>query len=270
VLAVPHMAAQAEVHAEPVGADPDATALGQFEPLADVFFDLYRQAEVLAKDRLQAIRVAGLRRQVAAVMQLCRVGDQPLVEQARHAPTAQGREARRPVIIVRAVVADGRPRLGPGPVEQAQQAMVEDIQELFAGAVGIVALAFAHVLGDVQRQRAVGAAEAEKVLLQPRWLALASGVDRGQGGRGEGAVGLLPEAQRVVRQAQGLAQARQVRRFALDTPQRLEEIVFPGLLVHRIQGTHRVGRRPGLAFHRMISPRSVVRITVSVKLLIDT
>ena len=64
--------------------------------------------------------------------------------------------------------------------------------------------------------------------------------------------------------------ARQLGRFALDTPQRLEEIVFPGRLMHCIQGTHRVGRRPGLAFHRMISPRSVVRITVSVKLLIDT
>ncbi|MNG35252.1 hypothetical protein D3C84_1219410 [compost metagenome] len=67
-----------------------------------------------------------------------------------------------------------------------------------------------------------------------------------------------------------MAQARQLGGFALDTPQRLEEIVFPGFLVHRLQGTHRVGRRPGLAFHRMISPRSVVRITVSVKLLIDT
>ena len=58
--------------------------------------------------------------------------------------------------------------------------MVEDIQELFAGAVGIVALAFAHVLGDVQRQRAIGAAEAEEELLQPRRLAIASRVDRGE------------------------------------------------------------------------------------------
>nr|BFE92947.1 hypothetical protein GCM10020185_34830 [Pseudomonas brassicacearum subsp. brassicacearum] len=107
-------------------------------------------------------------------------------------------------------------------------------------------------------------------MLQACRRTVAARLHRGKGGRGEGAFGPLPEAQRVVGQAQGMAQARQLGGFALDAPQRLEEIVFPGFLVHRFQGTHRVGRRPGLAFHRMISPRSVVRITVSVKLLIDT
>ena len=34
---------------------------------------------------------------------------------------------------------------------------MEDIQEAFAGRVGMVALAFAHVFGKVQRQWAVGA-----------------------------------------------------------------------------------------------------------------
>lgn len=218
----------------------------------------------------QVVRIAGLCRQVAAVMQLRRVGDQALVEQARGAATAQCGEARRPVVIVRAVMADGRPCLGPGTIKQGQQAMVEHIQEALAGAVGVVALALTHVLGDVQRQRAVGAAEAEEELLQPCRLAFGPRFDRGQCGRRKGAIGLLPETQRVIRQAQGVPQAWQVRRFALDAPQRLEEVIFPGLLMHRIQGTHRVGRRPGLAFHRMISPRSVVRITVSVKLLIDT
>ncbi len=148
--------------------------------------------------------------------------------------------------------------------------MVEHIEKTLAGAVGVVALALAYVLGEVQRQRPVGPAEAEEELLQARWRSVAGWRHRRQGGRGKCTVQLLAEAQRVVRQALRVAKTRQVRRFALDTPQRLEEIVFPGLGLHRRERAHRVGRRPGLAFHRMISPRSVVRITVSVKLLIDT
>ncbi len=147
--------------------------------------------------------------------------------------------------------------------------MVEDVEEALEGGVGVVALALAGVFGQVQRQRAVGAGEAEEVLLDAR-CAIGVVLDAGEGRGGETAVGLLPQAQRVIGQAHGMAEARALGEFALDTAQRLEEVVVPGRGLHGREGVHRFGRRPGFARHRITSPRSVVRITVSVKLLIDT
>ena len=80
----------------------------------------------------------------------------------------------------------------------------------------------------------------------------------------------LPEAQRIISQAPGMPQAWQMRMLVLDAAQGLEEIVLPGLCLHLLKRVYRFGRRPGRAFHRMISPRSVLRSTVSVKLLRDT
>ncbi|MCY1433860.1 hypothetical protein D9M71_499000 [compost metagenome] len=167
-------------------------------------------------------------------------------------------------------MADRRPRLGPGPVEQAQQAVMKHIEKALAGAVGVVALALAHVLGQVQGQGAVGAAEAKEELLQARRALLCGRRQRCQGCRRKSAIELLAKANRLIGQAQGMAEAWQLRRLALKPAQGLEEIVVPGFGLHLAEDVHRVGRRPGLAFHRMISPRSVVRSTVSVKLLIDT
>ena len=147
---------------------------------------------------------------------------------------------------------------------------MEDVQEALAGVVGVIALAFTHVFGEVQRQWPVGAAEAEEELLEARRPLFFSWAYRGQGCRGERAVQALAKAHRLIGQAQRMAEARQVGVFCFEPAQGLEEIVLPGLGLHGLERVHRVGRRPGLAFHRMISPRSVVRSTVSVKLLMDT
>ncbi|MOA19650.1 hypothetical protein D3C78_1400480 [compost metagenome] len=146
---------------------------------------------------------------------------------------------------------------------------MEDIEEGLAGRVGMVALALAHVFGQVQWQWPVGPTEAEEELLQARRL-VAVGADRGQGRRGEPAVQALAQAHWLVGQAQGMAEAWQLGVLRLEAAQRLEEVVRPRLVLHGLQGVHKVGLRPGLAAQRMISPRSLVRSTVSVKLLIDT
>lgn len=147
---------------------------------------------------------------------------------------------------------------------------MEDVHEALEGRVVDVALAFPGVFGEVQRQRPVGAGEAEEELVQARRRGGADVAHRGQGRRREGTVGLLPEAQRIVRQPHRMTEARQLRRLALDAPQRLEEVVVPGRRRHPGEQVQRFGRLPGFACHLITSPRSPVRSTVSVKLLIDT
>ncbi|PAV66563.1 hypothetical protein WR25_01164 [Diploscapter pachys] len=208
VLAVPDVAAQAQVDTQAVGAHAELAAFRQLQPLADVFLELHRHAEVAGQDAAQAIRVAGLRRQVAGPVQLGGIGQRPLALQLRLTAAAEGGQARGPVIVARAVMADGRPGLGPGAIEQAQQAVVEDIEEALAGRVGVVALALAHVLG------------------QARWLVVV-GRDRGQRRRGEAAVQALAQAHRFVGQAQRVAEAGQLGVLRLEATQRLEEIVRP-------------------------------------------
>ncbi|MDF9754534.1 hypothetical protein OKW51_001497 [Pseudomonas hunanensis] len=231
MLAVPDVAAQAQVDAQAVGAHAELAAFRQLQPLADVFLQLHRHAEVAGQDAAQAIRVAGLRGQVTGPVQLGGIGQRPLALQLRLTAAAEGGQARGPVIVARAVMADGWTGLGPGAIEQAQQAVVEDIEKALAGWVGVVALALAHVLGQVQRQGAVGAAEAEEKLLQARWLVVV-GRDRGQGRRGEAAVQALAQAHRFVSQAQRVAEAGQLGVLRLETAQRLEEVVLPGLSLH--------------------------------------
>ncbi|KJK14209.1 hypothetical protein UB48_26320 [Pseudomonas sp. 2(2015)] len=149
VLAVPDMAAQAHIHAQLIGARAQAAAFRQLQPLANVFLDAYRHTEVGPENAAQAIRIAGLGGEVAAVVQLGGIRQRALITQRRGAAPAQGGQAGGPVVVIGPVMADRRPRFGPGPVEQAQQTVMKDIEKALAGAVGIVALALAHVLGQV-------------------------------------------------------------------------------------------------------------------------
>lgn len=71
VLAVPDVGAQADVHAQARRVDAEAAALGQLQPLADVFLDRHRDLEILREDHPQAVRVAGLRGEVAGVVVAC-------------------------------------------------------------------------------------------------------------------------------------------------------------------------------------------------------
>ena len=87
----------------------------------------------------------GLRGEVAGVVVACGIRQRLAPPQARHAAPGERGEARRPVVVVDPVVADLRPRLGPGPVEQGQQAVVEDVHEALEGRVVDVALAFPGV-----------------------------------------------------------------------------------------------------------------------------
>ena len=68
----------------------------------------------------------------------------------------------REAIVVRAIAVDVRLRLRPGAIEQRQEAMVKEVEEPAERRIAGVPQPLARVLGDVNRQRAVRAEQAEQ------------------------------------------------------------------------------------------------------------
>src|SRR5690606_31973619 len=131
-----------------------------------------------------------------------------LAEQMRRATTGERGQTRGEVVVVGAVVADRRARFGPRAEEQRQQAMMEHVHEALEGGVAVVALAFAGILGQMQRQRPVGPGKSEEELFQSRWNAVATGSDIRQSGGRKAAVRRLAQSQGVFRQTLRVPQAR--------------------------------------------------------------
>ena len=93
----------------------------------------------------------------------------------------------------RPIAADRGLGIGPGAVEQGQDAVVEDVEEANQGRIVRVAQAVARVLGQVDGQGTVGAEHAQEVDADAWRPAVLGGVEVGQGGRREGQGGLLPK-----------------------------------------------------------------------------
>jgi DNA-binding PucR family transcriptional regulator len=122
----------------------------------------------------------------------------------------------------------------------------------------------------VQRQRAVGAQQADEIHRQARARLAAGGREAAHRGRLEGQRRVLAEAHGVVARTQRGADARLVRMGVFEQAQDLEEIHAGGPLEQLALEVYRIAHAPPLAGQRMISPRATVRITVSVNALIDT
>ena len=83
--------------------------------------------------------------------------------QARLPHVHEARHVIDEAVAVGPVEAVDRLRIGPRAVEQQDEPVMEQVGECAEGVVVVVALAFARVLGQVQRQRAVGTEQAEAV-----------------------------------------------------------------------------------------------------------
>jgi hypothetical protein len=139
---------------------------------------------------------------------------------------------------------------------------MKQVEERRDGRVMVMHLAFHDVFGDVRRHRGVGTEQAEEGHRQPGRHAL--------GGRPEGLHacgsetqrGILPEANRVFIGRQRKADAREVGPPAFqqaDGAKKVERERALGQFVDQ-----RIWRMPMRVGHRKISPRCLVRITVSV------
>src|SRR5262249_35485806 len=148
--------------------------------------------------------------------------------QRRRAQAAERGEAPAEVVLARAVDAHRGLRLGPCPVEERQHAVVEDVEEAHERRVATVARTVARPVGEVDRQRAVRAEQAEHALHQARRTRLA--LEGGERRRAERERGFLREAHRLVERTARLADAGVAGMRRLDQAHRLEEIKLPGCL----------------------------------------
>ncbi len=139
-------------------------------------------------------------------------------------------------IVVGTIEAHRRLRLGPGTVQQRQQAVVEHVQEAHQRAIrGHAPRTLARVLGHVQRQRAVGAEQAEEALRQRGRRVPVGRREARQRRGGERQRRHLREADRVVAQPQRRAHARQARMRVLEQSHRHEEVELVRLLAQAPQ-----------------------------------
>ncbi len=158
----------------------------------------------------------------------------------------------------------------PGAVEKRQQPVVEDVGEAGEGRVARLPQAIAGIFRQVQRQGSMRAEEAEEKDLHPRRNAVAAGNERTHRPRRESHRRLLAQADRVVLGPRTLTQSRLRRGGALQSPQRLEEVERVRGSLDLAQKRYKLCRRPIRIGHFIISPRSMVRTTVSVNELMET
>ena len=142
---------------------------------------------------------------------------------------------------------------------------MEHVGETRERLVAVVQRALPRVVGEVQRQRAVGAPQAEEAHVEARRPVRVGRRDPGQRGGRERQLGALPEAHRLVDRPLRGAQARAVGEVRIDAAQRIVEIVAPRLGRQRGERIHTMGRLPhcGLPSRMALRPAERTRVTVN-------
>src|SRR5690606_2958364 len=106
----------------------------------------------------------------------------------------------------------------PRAIEQAREAMMEDVREAAERGIAVIQLAAMRVLGQMQRQRPVRSEHAEEIRREIARSTDIPGLEAGDARRGEAHRRLLPEANRLVHGTRSRADARLVRVQALELP----------------------------------------------------
>ena len=146
-------------------------------------------------------------RQHAAVGRCAATGEEPLGE----------------AVVLRAIVLHHRLRLGPGAVEEREQSVVEDVEKMRERAVGVVQLAVARHLGQVQRHRPLRSEQAEEAHRKTRRQPGAQ-LHRMQRRRREVERRRLRQPQRLLARTQRMAGAWPLAAQRVDTTQQREEV----------------------------------------------
>src|SRR5258706_14644204 len=140
---------------------------------------------------------------------------------------------------------------------------MKKIKERRQGRVLVVELTFQSMLGDVRRHRGVWPKQSEKVHRHPGHTLRVGNPHPIQIGRGKAQRGLLPKADGIFVRGNGESNARQVRALSFQQSYRQKKIKGVRALEQLVdQRIWRITIRVG---HRTISPRCLVRTTVSVK-----
>src|SRR5262245_50171781 len=239
----------------------------QIEPAHRQLLDARGQPEEALHDRRQPLGVLRTSRQVRDEEPLGVIGHHVAIARAGHSMPRERADVDGEAILGRSVLMHGRARFRPRAVGEEAGPTAKEVEEPRQRGIAVVQQALARVLRHVQRQRPVGAEQAEEPLLQARPGPLL--LERRQGRGRERDRRLLRDADRLVRRAQRLAQTRPVGEQAFDAAQGLEEIEIPGRPRQRREEPYTSCRAAIRGGHRLISPRRSDTSTSSVNVFID-
>ena len=165
VLNIAHRDAEKGRLAEPwrtaPGLEPSLLARLHPQPVRHVFDDAHRHLEILLQNLAQAFRIAAVANQMTGHKMFGVGVDAVAFLLRRLADADQARQVFVEASVVRAIQRHRRLRVGPCAVKQQRQPVMEQVGERQQGGVLMVVHPFAHVFGQVQRQRSVGAEQAE-------------------------------------------------------------------------------------------------------------
>ncbi len=189
-----------------------------------MLLDPHRHAEVLAQQLDETFGVAAARAEQAGLEAPCVLGKRARrIDRALR--TVRRAEPCGEAVVVRPVVVDRRLRLRPGPVEEREQAMVEDVEKARQRGIAARAQPLAHVLGEVERHRPLRAEQAEEANAESRRRSRA-GVEALERRGCERELRRLAEAHALLRRPQREADARLPGTQRLDVAQDGEEVVL--------------------------------------------
>ena len=132
MLTVPHAAAEHGAGAERRALAAQSSVRSpraQRQPVADELLDLHRHAEEMLEDVRQPFGVAHLPNERADVKELGQIRQRVAIAKRRRRHAEERADVDREAIVLRAIAVDVRLRLGPGPVEQREEPMMEEIEK---------------------------------------------------------------------------------------------------------------------------------------------
>src|SRR5450755_4635658 len=247
---------------------------------------LHRHPELQTQPRLEPVGIANRAGKSASEEELGEIAQRVSLERRSLDDANQRAHVPDDRRIGRPVEADHRLGAGPGAVEEEPEAMQKRVEEADEGRIVVVEKALPGVLGQMDRQGAVRAEEAEDALNEP-WRPRGHPLEGGDGRWGEDERGLLRKADGLFARAHGVAQTRLVEEGVLDATQGLEEIELHRVTLdlgdHRLGGlgrierpaglagsVHRIALAPSFGAHVITSPRVSDDSAVCTKLFIDT
>ncbi len=137
----------------------------------------------MLQNRRKTFWIPYLTHESADVKELADVRDMVAVAKRPGRDAQERPDIRGKTVVGRAIPVDVWLRLGPGPIEQRQESVMEHIEERTERRIGGVSLPLPRIFGDVQGQRAIRTEQPEQPDPQSRLPVSSSVVERGERGR---------------------------------------------------------------------------------------
>jgi hypothetical protein len=192
--------------------------------VADELLDPHGHPEKMLENVCQTLGVPHLADERPDVKELGQIGQRVALAGRHRCHAHEGSHVHRETIRLRAIAVDVRLRLGPGPVEKRKEPMMKNVEKPAEGRVARMVEAGARIFREVNRQRPVGAEQAEQPHLKPWYLTIVR-LERCQRSGRKRQIRILPEPHWFVDGTEGLSPPRLPVVQAFQPPQRLVKIV---------------------------------------------